>query len=406
MDPLKKSVLFVLLSLVSTLGIAQSDFRDGFILMTATDTVFGMVDFRESLKVFSTCTFKRSKDQTPTTYTPDNITGYGFKGNKFFESREIVLPGQESKLVFLEVIVRGKINLYRYEKIFLLQQEGQKIHPLNNDESEIVIDGKRLSRNSNQYIGILSMLMGDCPFAASAIREARLVERSLTEVVEGYNRCIGSPSISYKANKPWVSASIGVAGGLNISNLSLDGSSKHLAGSFEASRAPVAGIFLDIGSPRLSERFSFHTGLIYLNSTYYKFSILDNTMQTYRNYVTIDLTQLKLPLGIKYTLPQKKYTPYLNGGIASTIQLESKSLWTQEFEAGGIVGTEEGEGLAIKNSQFGFWGGCGVQRHIHKKITSFIELRYEMTGGISPNTQGVLSSTITNFQIFVGLKTR
>ena len=200
-----------------------------------------------------------------------------------------------------------------------------------------------------------------------------------------------------------------MTGGLNISQLNFNANPgyEHLAGDFEVSKSPIIGVSLDMLSPRLSERISFHGNLLYLTSKYYNYTLYNNSSAVERNYVTIELQQLKIPIGIRYTFPKREFTPYFNAGISSTIHLSSNSNWVQEVESNSVVDTNENEALAIKNKQFGLWGGCGVIKSVNNKLNVFLELRYEQTDGIAPFsvTQG-LNSKISNFQILIGIRTK
>ncbi len=237
-------------------------------------------------------------------------------------------------------------------------------------------------------------------------------EKSLTNLIEAYNRCKGEPSITFKVQKPWTKAIIGITGGVNISQLSFDGFDgnqgyEHLEGNFEASKAPIVGISLDVISPRISERISFHADLLYLSSKYYSYSLFKHSYITLRNYVTVELQQLKIPIGIRYTFPKRNVTPYFNVGISSTIHLNSSTSWIQDVQVNNVVGIEKGYAFVFKQAQFGLWGGCGVIKSISNKVNAFVELRYEQTNGVSYNaTSSFLKSQVTNFQILIGIRTK
>lgn len=407
---MKRLLLLITAIIIAKIGWSQTDYRNGYIITGARDTLYGLVDYREGAKAYKSCGFKISKSQNTITYEPHNTIGYGFENDKVFQSREISIKGQPSEVVFLEVIVRGPLSLYKFEHVYFIEKNGTDLQQLINETNEVFIRGKKLIRNTNQYIGTLNMLLFDCAGMRSKIQRTKLAEKALTNLVEDYNRCQGATGITFKAKKPWTKAIIGATGGLNISQLSFpfNPGYEHLAGDFEISKSPMIGVSLDLFAPRLSERISFQTDLLYLTSKYYNYTLNTGSSSIERNYVTIELKQFKIPIGIRYTFPKREFTPYFTAGISSTIHVNASSKRVLEVESNRVVNTNENEALAIKNKQVGLWGGCGVLKSINNKLNAFIELRYERTDGIEPsplNLQG-LYSKISNLQIFIGIRTK
>lgn len=407
---MKRLILPIILICIAEFSFAQTDYRKGYVITNAKDTLFGLVDYREGSKGYKSCDFKTSKGQNTTTYEPQSIIGYGFENDKFFQSKQISIKDQPSKNVFLEIIVRGRVSLYKFEDTYFIEKGDDGLQQLINETKEVTIDSKSVLKKTNRHISILNILLFDCVEIRSKVDKVRLVEKSLTNLIEDYNRCKGHSEKSFKANKPWTKAILGVTGGLNISKLNFDSypGFDHLGGDFEVSKSPMIGVSLDISSPRLSERFSFQGDLLYLASKYYKYTLYKSSSSIQRNYVTKELLQLKIPVSLRYSFPKREYTPYVNVGFSSTIHLSSNSKWVQETESYGVVKTKENDALAIRNKQFGLWGGCGVVKSMNNKFNAFIELRYEHTDGIAPfsvDSMG-LSSKITNFQIFIGIRTK
>jgi hypothetical protein len=407
-DRMRNLILLLIAICTAQFGFSQSDYRKGYVITNAGDTLFGLVDYREGAKAYKLCDFKSSENHDAVTYEPGTVAGYGFENDKFFQSREFSAKDQPSKIVFFEVIVRGLVSLYRFEQAYFIEKNGSGLQQLINETKEIEVDGKRVVKHTNQHIGIMSIVFFDCDEIRSEVQTVKLTERSLTNLVEHYNRCQGGSSTTFKVNKPWTKFMIGLSGGLNISQLNFETVYRHLAGNFETSKSPMAGISLDILSPKLNERISFHTEIIYLTSKYYSYSLNENAYYTIRDYVSIELQQLKIPVGFRYSFPMKSVSPYFNVGISSTIHLSSHSVWIQELESGGRVTTDNYEALTIKKNQFGIWGGVGISKSVSRKLAAFTELRYEQTDGISQNSipQAVAPSEVSNFQIIIGIRTK
>jgi hypothetical protein len=149
---MKKLLLLTITVSLAEFSFSQTDFRKGYIITHARDTLFGLVDYREGDKAHKACDFKESKDQNAITYEPSKIVGYGFVNDKYLESREISMPGQQPKPVFLEAIVRGLISLYKFEKVFFIEGNASGLQQLVNESKEVIVDGKKVLKKTNQHV--------------------------------------------------------------------------------------------------------------------------------------------------------------------------------------------------------------------------------------------------------------
>src|SRR5687768_12268316 len=109
---MKILLLLTTAMIIAKIGWSQTDYRNGFIITNARDTLYGLVNYREGAKAYQSCDFKVSKSQSANTYEPQNTIGYGFENDNAFQSREISIKGKPSKVAFLEVIVRDLVSLY------------------------------------------------------------------------------------------------------------------------------------------------------------------------------------------------------------------------------------------------------------------------------------------------------
>jgi hypothetical protein len=389
--------------------LAQADFRKGFVVTLEGDTISGLVNYREGANAHEICDFKGLANQNTTSYTPDEILGYGFLADKLFESRKIQETGKLPRVAFVEVLVKGIVSLYKANDSFFMDKNGGELHHLANDAEEIEFDGRPVLKQTNRHIGIMNMLFHDC-VEMRPKRKISLTERALSAEVEAYNECRKTSSVIYKANKPWVKWHLGIAGGMKISKINFDEEvvSQHLEGSFETSNSPIIGISIDVLSPRISERFSFHSDILYTGTKYYNFNSVSTSFSSRRDYVAIELRELKVPMAFRYTGPGKIIRPFLNAGVSATFHLESNSSWIREIESNHVVQSFSREALPISKDQFGFWGGIGILKSINKKYEAFLELRYEQTNGIGDNSKHVtyvVVSKVDNIHFTIGIRT-
>ena len=252
------------------------------------------------------------------------------------------------------------VHLYKYDKALFIEKDTSGLHKLTNDVQFKEIGESHVVQSSNKHIAILNMLLFDCSELQGRISTVKLGEKQVIRLVEAYNRCKGE-AVSYKSDKQWLTSYIGVLGGVNISRIRFHESvvDEHMRGSFEQSKSFIGGINFGIRFPRLTENVALHGELLYSQSTYHSYFFLPNGSNYFkRNYVTLDLQQLKIPIGIRYLLPGRRIAPYLNAGMSGTIHLATDSKWIHEKEINHVVQPTTRDALStIDNYQLGFWVG-------------------------------------------------
>ena len=407
---MKKIPLLTLILLISCAAYSQADFRQGYIITNARDTLTGLVDYREGSKAFIICHFKTSDDQVAVTYAPGEIIGYGFTGDRFFQSREITNRELGSRMVFLEVLVRGAITLYKFEGFYYVEKD-DILHQLENERIEEEVNDTIVKRKMNQHMSVFNMLMFDCVAIRPKLQNViSLSERPVTMLVEEYNRCMGGYTVSFKEHKPWLKLGIGVAGGVEFSMIAFDSDYepiKHLKGNFELSKLALAGMSVEFKVPRLTERVSFLVDLYYVDATYRLHKVFTIQPYTFKDQVTIKINELKIPFGVRYAFSERKITPFAGLGLTSVLHLSSGSRWVHEAEADGYFESSEEEALEMNKSQLGFWGGVGAAVSVSKRLNAFLELRYENTDGVAGKSLMSISTTrssIANVDVIVGVR--
>jgi hypothetical protein len=220
---------------------------------------------------------------------------------------------------------------------------------------------------------------------------------------------MNAPMVIYKFGKPWVHTRVGLAGGLISSQLTIIANNQALnhMGPFERISAPLIAATIEIQSPRINERFSIIADFMMYKSKYNSFNQYELGGTTTKNTVTIDMTHLKVPLGLRYTFKGKGLSAYLNAGLSETFNLSTKSDWIQTVQHSTLFNTYEKEALEISKSQLGAWGGAGLSASLGKGLKAFIELRYEKQQGINATNYVELKrSDVTNIQFIIGLTSK
>jgi len=253
---MKMNKLF-LLGLIFLTGIlnAQTDFRLGYIIKSTGDTINGKIDYRGDLLMSSVCRFK-DKESEITEYYPNDITAFRFIDSKYYVSREI-----NNKKVFLEYLIKGKINVYymrdEFGDHYYLDKEGVKLSELPYEEGIKYVDDKQVFYESTRHIGLLNIYMQDAPGFQSRIQSVKKPEhKNLIKLAEDYHNtvCEGEKCIIYEKKQPFIKVNFEVvAGVVNYENV-VDINDKYYFQS---------GVIAHFWMPRTSEKIYFKTGFLY-----------------------------------------------------------------------------------------------------------------------------------------------
>ncbi|MEM6893840.1 MAG: hypothetical protein AAF554_09135 [Bacteroidota bacterium] len=407
---MKKPLLFLFSLLIVQQICAQNDFRPGYIITKEGDTLNGFVNYKVGLKKFEVCSYKETKEQkNPVDYYPNQIHGYGFVGDRFFEAKEI--RAEESKKVFIEVLVKGKATLYRYNTDFFIKKNDSIFKQLVNEVSIEYTELGYREKQSNRHIGVLTYLFSDCPKVKKKAQTVQLKEKALVNLTKAYNDCFNEPSIVFLENKPWLKANVGFSPGMNFSSLTIDEAIENEGPGFFSSELGNAtafsfGAFVDISVPRVNERISIHTGVQYVSANFEGSSTRSNRFFNFSYETTTEMEQLRIPVGIKYTFPEKKITPYFALGVMNNINLKTNMVSVVEREriVNNVLENFE-ESADLDTTRPGFWAGIGIKKTIKNTLNAFLELRFERTTGFvgEERFQQQYRYELQNFQLSIGL---
>jgi hypothetical protein len=104
-------VNFFLLLISLPGAIAQSDFREGYLVSLENDTIYGQVDYRPNSNENETIRFRQGEKVTK--YFPKQISGFGYLNDIYFTSRV-------ADHLFAEVLVSGELSLYKYKDAYIM----------------------------------------------------------------------------------------------------------------------------------------------------------------------------------------------------------------------------------------------------------------------------------------------
>lgn len=375
-------LILVIVSLPISEILGQSDFREGYIITNTNDSIPGYLDYQPNASLHEKLRFKKALDASVEEYFPKDLIRFRFKNDKLFRSirNEEVANGE---LVFVQVLVKGRLTFSKYNSVFLLEKEGEdNVYNLNNKEVE-QSELKGLSRQqSTRQLGVINLLINDCD--GQVITEYfRLTEKKVTEIVEKYNRCTGTRSITYLEDKPFIGIQYGLTLGfsnnyLSVENLS-SGNNNLEFSDFGYDLKPLYGLNLLLTLPRISDRYALNIDLLYTSSEFSAYGPVNSNPATTNvyNYLEFSLNSLKVPIAIRYILPERAIGAYINVGPVLYTHLKYDWNTITERRVGSDIITTQVSEEGLRPIEVGVWAGLGITKSITNKVGAFVEIRAE-----------------------------
>jgi len=390
-------ILLVLLCVASVFTVcAQGDFRSGFIIKNNNDSITGLVRYRKASSSYDFCFFKETKGSPEQKLAPDDLKAYGYIDDRRYETKTLKLKGGGKK-VFAEVLVKGKASLYLNEITFYFEKDSLVELPINK---RIVVEGEdwNYTRESKKYVGILNLQIADCNLNANKVNYS---QRDLTNLVQKYNQCKGSKGVAYKKNLPWAKLYPQLFAGFSASNLKVD---SYASDVFKTSNTIIEGGSVDFSSPRINSKFFFSIEAWYVKNLYQGYAESQQSTSQIREDLVIDVSYLKIPLGLRFNLRKDDQTPYIKFGVVKYYELKSSLKIIIERESNAVVTTSLAQQTLDSRNLRGFWLAVGYTKSLSGRLKIFSELRYENTVGsiYSPLIDSKMSNT--NLNVLLGLR--
>ena len=200
---LKISTLFTsaALGLCGFTAQAQTDFRPGYIVQAAGDTVRGEIDYRDARFNARQCRFRPSPDAAVAVFQPDGLQAYGLRdGSKHYRALALPAPASPAPQAtatpmpryFLEVLVNGPASLYswrddeRTDHYYVATAAfplAELVH------RKVFLEQQRIMQEQNLYRTTLAQALAGCPSAQAQLPALSFTTRALAGAVATYNAC-------------------------------------------------------------------------------------------------------------------------------------------------------------------------------------------------------------------------
>ncbi len=189
---MKKSYTRLCVTFLGVLALSlpvKADFQEGYVVTTGGDTLRGNIDMGSSRAMAHNCRFRSTETGKVTRYSPKELTSFSFTDlDRTFVS-DTVPYFFKDRLLFLEVLQKGRINLYYTYDLVL--NDLLYISKRDGDLFDLLFDWdkNKLIPLKSDYIDFLKKAMVDAPELLSEVeRLDNPTASNLSVLIGKYNR--------------------------------------------------------------------------------------------------------------------------------------------------------------------------------------------------------------------------
>jgi hypothetical protein len=400
MPVMRRRFAFLFLLLLYFSGIcqikAQTDFKPGYIITYANDTIHGYINYSSD----TLCNFRQNENAELKYFKPTHISGFRFNNGKYFCSKDI-LEGKKRIKVFLDVLVDGLTDLYclknRDSERFFIQKSG-------GDLVELIA-------NNKEYIRDLKVTFSDNPRFFREINTLTYSREPLMFLVKRYNRSVSSEKNEFIVKPPMVEVKTGAFVSLNKSHLTYSDARIYDAFNLDSWMYPSAGILVNISFPKILRILSFQ-----ISGEMGKDHLYGNAYNplNINSFDEINIYNLfiKGKAGFKFTYPRGKIRPSLFLGGSQIHMLSKDGTRLEDSRGDQIIYINSFKENVTSRNIYGYAVDLGFDFHHSKKLMSFFSIGATLNEGTNntketwlyqmDETNAILSRDLT-FNLSAGL---
>lgn len=189
-----KYALLVIAVMLVNVTFGQGGYQPGFLLTSSLDTVPGLIRFSSKASVPTPCLYRVDKKSQAKEVFPGTVHGFCTNNGAYYFTRSI----GRSDDVFLEVLVKGYLNLFKFGDMFFIEKADSAFFELSDELEILFVEGQHREQKSHNYSRMLSLVTADCPEVSKQANTVPLKEKQLVRLVASYNACKGSVSNFYR----------------------------------------------------------------------------------------------------------------------------------------------------------------------------------------------------------------
>lgn len=365
----------------STLVVAQSNFKDGFIITNNNDTIYGLIDFRTNKVNSEICRFKLSEDQKEEVYRPGEIEGFRFiEEGKYYVTRTIDIK-KVPRTVFLEFLVEGETNLYYYldgrTDYYFFETKDKEMIAARKKEPDHLQYTNLNEYTDIQYKHVLAYVFKDVWELSKKSQKAKFDRATMIEFTKEYHdkvcqneqECIVFEN-NYK--KQYFKFEFAPYIGIQHLDCALESRTNEIY-LHSTAISPLLGVQVNLMIPQVSKSF----GLLF-DVAVAKTKIEAEQKLSYQDfYYERKTANLYTGLSLKYTYYKGKIRPSVHAGVIANTFLNP----TSQYRIDVSSEIDEDWSYSRKNvlqatATFGYTFGCGAEYRFGKKGAVFFRLEY------------------------------
>jgi hypothetical protein len=397
---------------------SQGNYQSGYLLSNSGDTLRGLIDYNKWENNPEVILFKKSNDDPQQKFNPLSIKGFGVDAAayqsaivqtriwKLNSSNLSYEKNFETKLdtVFLEALIKGTKGLYLLKKTNLSDQfyikEGDKFDLLIFHTFLKKQNDKDIVTENNKYVGQLSFYLQDCANIQSELKGLKYAKSSLEKLFLNYYKCTQSKAF-FQNTADKIERKIGILAGLTASTVDFKSEFKdyiYLAkANFSTSVRLTLGAYWEIDIFRKNKRWTLPVEVML--TSYGITGKFDNIInpEYYQKYDSkLSLTYLKANTQLRYIIPIKKSSIFLNSGLSVGYVIASRgTLSSYNYTYGREDNYKDPLFKDSRSFELGFLAGLGF-----KKGRFTYEIRNEIGNGMASSV--ILKSTSIRWHGLVG----
>ena len=348
MKSLQRSSLLLILIYFFNPVFAQKNFIPGYIVDNKSDTIFGLIDYKNWGKNPKLISFKKDSMGIPQKYSPVLIRSFKV-ADQLYVSKIVTVDKSPTTLqdlkesaryipdivkdsVFLTLFIKGKATLY-----YFMDDDLKEHYYIEKDTifEELILsiwlrdyNGTPRLIHLDTYKHQLESYLGDRPELRKAITSLEFNRRKLTSLFKQYNEVGGAKSVEInKVRKLRLES--GVMAGLTSTRLKFEGNEDVtpflIKPDYGNSVNPSFGVFCNVILPGINGRWSIKNDLQFANHQFkgvhreiYASSVYDSS-STY-----FGMTYFKLSNMLCFQVRNhKKLRPYIFAGICNSLLIKN-----------------------------------------------------------------------------------
>ncbi len=366
----EKWVLLLVSLLVYSSLFAQSGFRNGYIVTSENDSVSGLINVYPGKQNIKYVTLLKGDEKTE--YYPHRMKRFGYPDGDCYVTDVL-------KDTILQVLVEGRLSLYKSQSALYIQKKGDKLERLSTYTKKIISNGEMHYVEDIKWKGTIAYLTSDCNEVQNDLQKLRLIDMNLTKFAIKYNKCFDEAYVEFGGSKAWTKVSFGINGGYTKSTMSIENNNTQYfyTNQTYSSGDPFAGIIFTITYPRVTEKFYNQAEINFSKSSYYSQKLFSYPSVDEIYETAMDNTVLSIPLSFNYSLLNNdKMNFFLQGGgdldffIKSSVNINMRQISDILDRT-----TEIGDPIDFKKYHAGLFGGIGFMKDFNKFSTGF-SLKY------------------------------